>query len=106
MIITTRDIPIATAAPYINELIGGRSNVELLDDVESEIYSRCKKIFVRAYVLESDYGDMETAKKLYEVIVTMPTFEGNSYPSKACKRLENLRKMMNVLYILFSSKIS
>ena len=66
-----------------------------LDSVEIEIFGRCKQLFNRAYILEVNYGDIETAEKLYEVVIIMPSFVNNSYPNTAGQRLIALQKRVN-----------
>lgn len=68
------------------------STSNLLSKLESEIHDHCKMLFNRAYILERNYGDTATAKKIYEVVIAMPVFPSNNYPEQAQKRLENLRK--------------
>lgn len=80
-------------ANELAKIIGQESATrKLLQEVESEIHGRCRKAFNRAYILEVDYGGGDTAEKIYEVVAAMPAFEGNDYPNKAYRRLENLRK--------------
>lgn len=61
-----------------------------LEGVESKIHRVCAEAYKRAYILESVYGDLDAAERVYKVVTTLPSFENNAHPANARRQLQKL----------------